>query len=117
MYFFLSFHEFMKIKRKSFECPKFIRNYEKDDTWNIRCLVDESFVPITQQTSVLYCRLSDFKKPGKIQNYFLQPHCITIVRPWNLFPFESWRKREVRAELEKKGGQRKKKDLELLVVM
>ena len=29
--------------------PKnFARNYEKDNTWNIRRLVDESFVPATQ---------------------------------------------------------------------
>ena len=27
----------------------------------MRRLVDESFVPANQQTSVLYCRLSDFK--------------------------------------------------------
>ena len=26
----------------------FARNYKKDNTWNIRCLVDESFVPVTQ---------------------------------------------------------------------
>ena len=38
----------------------FARNYEnKNDTWNIRRLVDESFVPANLQTSVLYCRLSD----------------------------------------------------------
>ena len=37
----------------------FERNYEKKNTWNIRCFVDESFVPATQQTSVLYLRLSD----------------------------------------------------------
>ena len=33
---------------------------KKKITWNIRCLVDESFVPATQQTSILYWRLSDF---------------------------------------------------------
>ena len=37
----------------------FARNYEKNNTWNIRRLVDESFVPADQQTNVLYCRLSD----------------------------------------------------------
>ena len=31
-----------------------------DNAWNIRHLVDESFVPANQQTSVLYCRLTDF---------------------------------------------------------
>ena len=33
------------IKIKSLECPESIRNYEKNNTWNIRHLVDESFVP------------------------------------------------------------------------
>ena len=50
--FILFFYEFTKIK--SFECPKFIRNYEKNNAWNIRRLVNESFVPATQQASVLY---------------------------------------------------------------
>ena len=34
---------------------------KKNNTWNIRRLVDESFVSSAQQTSVLYCRLTDFK--------------------------------------------------------
>ena len=59
--FFNFFYEFTKIKTKSFECPKSIRNYEKNKSWNIRCLFDESFVPVTQRTSVLYFRLSDFR--------------------------------------------------------
>ena len=33
---------------------------KKKSTWNVRCLVDESFVPSAQQTSALYCRLTDF---------------------------------------------------------
>ena len=38
----------------------FAENYEKkDNTWNIRRFVDESFVLGNQQTSVLYCRLLD----------------------------------------------------------
>ena len=40
---------FTKIKIKSFECPKSIRNYGKNKAWNIRRLVDESFVPSTQR--------------------------------------------------------------------
>ena len=64
---FLFFYKFTKIKAKSFECPKSIRNYEKDNALNIRRLVDESFVPATQRTSVLYCRLSDFKLPLQIE--------------------------------------------------
>ena len=31
----------------------------KKNTWNIRLLVDDSFVPSSQQTSVIYCRLMD----------------------------------------------------------
>ena len=43
------------------------RNYEKNDTWNIGRLVDKSFVPANQQTSLLYCRWSDFtKQDGKV---------------------------------------------------
>jgi hypothetical protein len=29
--------------------------------WNIRCLIDEVFVPSAHRTSVLYCILSDFR--------------------------------------------------------
>ena len=62
----LSFY-FCKSIRKNKEiswnyfCKDFARNCEKENTtWNIRCLVDGSFVPVNQRTSVLYCRLSDF---------------------------------------------------------
>ena len=47
------FWKITKMKIKSFECPNSIRN------WNFRHLVNESFVPSAQWTSVLYCRLSD----------------------------------------------------------
>ena len=53
IYFFF-FYKFTKIKIKSFECPKSIRNYKKNNAWNITRLVDESFVQANQQTSVLY---------------------------------------------------------------
>ena len=53
------FYKITKMKIKSFECHKSIRNYEKKNTWNVRRLVDE-FVPSAQLTSVLYCRLSNF---------------------------------------------------------
>ena len=33
----------------------------KKNTWNVRHLLDESFVPSAQRTSILYCRLSDFR--------------------------------------------------------
>ena len=42
----------------------FARNHEKKSTWNIRYLVDNSFVPSSKQTSILYCKLTDF-------NYYL----------------------------------------------
>ena len=35
---------------------------KKDNTWNIRGLVYESFARVSKQTSVLYWRLTDFKK-------------------------------------------------------
>ena len=57
--FLYSFYQITKMKIKSFECPKSIRNYEKN-TWNISPLVNKSFVPSAQRTSVLYRRLSDF---------------------------------------------------------
>ena len=47
--FFIFFYKFTKIKIKSFECPKSIRNYKKHNAWNIRCMVDKSFVPSTQR--------------------------------------------------------------------
>ena len=54
------FYKFTKIKTKSFECPKSNKIW-KNNTWNVRHLVDESFVSSAQQTSVSYCRLSDFR--------------------------------------------------------
>ena len=51
---------------------------------------------------VTFLENMNFKKPGKIQNYFLQPHCITIVLGI------SFLLREKRAKLEKKLGRPKK---------
>ena len=59
-FLFLLFYKITKMKIKYFECPKSIRTYEKENTWKIRCLVDESLVSSAQRTSVLYCRLLDF---------------------------------------------------------
>ena len=44
------FYNFIKVKIKSFECPNFMRN----NAWNNRLLVDESFVPSNPAISVLY---------------------------------------------------------------
>ena len=48
------------MKIKSFECPKSIRNYEKNNAWNIRRLVHDLFNPLSKRPSVLYCKLTDF---------------------------------------------------------
>ena len=48
------------MKIKSFESHKPIRNYKKK-CLEYQTLGEESFVPANHRTSVLYCRLSDFK--------------------------------------------------------
>ena len=49
--FNLFFYEFTKMKIISFECPKSIKNYIKNNAWNITRLADDSFVPENQRTS------------------------------------------------------------------
>ena len=71
-YFFYSY-KFTKIKVKSFECPKFIRNYKKNNAWNIRHLV--------HRPSVLYCRLTDLRTTYSIVN-----HSIVVL----ISVFTSW---------------------------
>ena len=61
------------MKIKSFECLKSIRNYKKNNAWNIRRLVDGSFGPANQRTSLLYCRLSDLWSIGVPVNRGIQP--------------------------------------------
>ena len=68
-FIFLFFYKFTKIKIKSFECPKPISNYKKNNAWNIRRLVNDSFVPANQRTSVLYCRLSHFRASARQMIY------------------------------------------------
>jgi hypothetical protein len=34
---------------------------KKNNTWNIRRLIDDSFVPSSKRPSLLYCKLTDFK--------------------------------------------------------
>ena len=34
---------------------------KKNNTWNIRRLVDDSFAPLARQTSILNCKLTDFR--------------------------------------------------------
>ena len=47
----------------------FAKNFikKKGNTWSIRRLVDKSFVPSAQRTSILYCRLSDFNLEAIVQ--------------------------------------------------
>ena len=40
-----SFYKFAKIKVKSFECPKSIRNYKKNNAWNIGCWSQQTSEP------------------------------------------------------------------------
>ena len=46
-------------------CKEFARNHEKNDTWNIRRLVDNSFVPSSKWPSV-YCKLTEFWSMGQL---------------------------------------------------
>ena len=62
--FIFFFQKFTKIRIKSFECLKSIKNYRKkmlgtSDTWSTNHL--------SQQTSVSYCRLSNSKLKLMIQ--------------------------------------------------
>ena len=56
-----SFYKFTKIKIKSFQCLNSIRNYKKNNAWNIWHLVNDPFVSTNQRPSVLYCRLTNFR--------------------------------------------------------
>ena len=62
----LFFYKFIKIKINSFECPNSIKNYEKNNAWSIRRLINESFVPAN------YRRLSDFNTVGHLLNHQLR---------------------------------------------
>ena len=55
---------------------------KKNNTWNFWHLVDELFVQSAQQTSVLYCKLTNFK----------DTHTIYVICIWNgvFRSFFSW---------------------------
>ena len=86
------FHKITKIEIKSFECPKSIRNYKKN-TWNVRHLVNESFVASVQQTSVLYCKLLDIRT--QIQNcwalFLLLSHEMTKILEKMCHTLKKWK--------------------------
>ena len=48
---------------------------KKNNTWIIRCLVDDSFVPSSKQTSVSYCKLTDFKWGFCLEGHFSEYVC------------------------------------------
>ena len=41
-------------------CKEFCKKLWKNSTWNIRLLVDESFIQVTQRPSILYWKMLDF---------------------------------------------------------
>ena len=41
--------KFTKLNIKSFEFPKSTRNYKKNNAWNIRRMVNDSFAPANQR--------------------------------------------------------------------
>ena len=77
-----------------FLCKEFCKkSWKKNNTWNIRCLVDELFIPVTQQPSDLAYHIEDCRILGQsllskdwnhCTGYFLIPlirtHC-TIYGP------------------------------------
>ena len=42
------------------------KSWKKNNVWNIRRLVDDSFIPSAKRTNLLYCRLTDFKSNNKL---------------------------------------------------
>ena len=55
----LYFYNFIKKLENKLKGKNFARNHEKKNTWNIRRLVNDSFVPSSKRPSVLYCKLTD----------------------------------------------------------
>ena len=57
---------------------------KKKNTWNIRRLIDDSFVPSARRTSVLNCKSLDFRSwPGFFeQSSFVSLYC-TVIRAYN----------------------------------
>ena len=52
---------FCKVIKKKIErifSKNFARNYEKNDTWNIKCLVNETIVPYTM-TQYIMLKIAD----------------------------------------------------------
>jgi hypothetical protein len=62
---------------------------KKDNTWNIRCLVDDSFVPSAQEISVLYSRLTNFRPV--IWHFMLESKFKKNLRIWDEATFMAFR--------------------------
>ena len=71
------------MSRKGF-CKEFCKILWEKNTWNIRHLVDKTFVPSAQRTSVLYSRLTDFKMQERITKA-LSMHCAHVKTKSLLF--------------------------------
>ena len=93
IHFIIFFIKLQKFKKRSFDCPKSIRNYKRNNAWNIRHLVDDSFVPLSKRPIISYCKSADFKsgqtfqlKPGEnpIGKWAKpnRPHCMRFELVW-----------------------------------
>ena len=90
LFSYLFFYNITKIKIKSFECPKSIKNIKNDNTWNIRFLVVKKHNFVVFFSSLLpfnYCtanisavKITVFRRvpfPAVIPLYYL--HLITAL--------------------------------------
>ena len=59
-FYFCNFIKKIRNKLKGFLQRILKEIMKKNNTWNIRHLVDDSFVPSSKGPSVLYCKLTDF---------------------------------------------------------
>ena len=73
--------------------PQVYKKYKKSNTWNIRLLVDDSFVPSSKQPSVIYCKLTDFYPQNKVQDVgfnefiFFSSYRKQENKAWDFGPF------------------------------
>ena len=89
------FSVLMDISKNQWRSTGGIGNHIKNNAWNIRHLVNESFVPANQWTKVLYCRLSDFRMKSFLRSIsfpapiafrnLLNPFCVTAHKKTSCF--------------------------------
>ena len=75
------FYKITKIEIKSFECLKVYKKYKKNNTWNIRLLVDDSFVPSYKQPSVIDWRIFGLKTNAKHLSWLAENVCYAANAP------------------------------------